>query len=365
MDHAVSGTSAEKNAVHKSTRFLSSSVQDHKLARVNLNPPREQNEVQGPVSFTLCRQGGAAELPAFVEITAGSPPLVVGRAASCDVVLRIQHVSKAHAQLHLQETVGGSWMLMLQDTSSNGTWLNGQKLNPRRFVQVRSGDRISFLPPTVSDSELEPPIYEVISGVLPSETLYEGPLPLLPECHRAADGRSMSIAVSPKMNNHRAVVGHGARHLGKDSCSVISCMPVQAAARRIREIGHCSYGENEAEERQLQLGTQRQDKVPSVGCYRASNTRHLGASILTTAGIGPASAQHPLGERDINQWIQSLGAESLAQYHDLLLATYDDLKQIRDLYSEHIDDFFEDVGIESPEHRDIFREALERLRCAI
>jgi len=230
-------------------------TQERQPARGSLQPEKALQR-GGQVLFTLCRHSGAPHLPEAVEITSGSRPLVVGRAVGCDMVLRVQHVSKAHAEFHLQEAADGSCMLMLQDTSSNGTWLNGQKLILRRLVQVQPGDRIAFLPPSAAgDAALEPPTYCLLAGP---------PAPPLP------------LAAGP-------------------------------AGR-------------------------------------------------------PAS---PTGRAlDIGRWLRSLGAEGLAQYEDLLLATYDDLRQISDLYAEHAEDFFEDVGIENASHQEVFRNALRLLRSA-
>jgi len=67
-----------------------------------------------------------------------SPRLVVGRSRSCDVRLRDDTVSRLHAALVWR---GGT--LVLEDLgSSNGTWVNGERiLSPRSLV---SGDTLRF-----------------------------------------------------------------------------------------------------------------------------------------------------------------------------------------------------------------------------
>lgn len=78
---------------------------------------------------------------------------------------------------------------------------------------------------------------------------------------------------------------------------------------------------------------------------------------------GAATARPHSPIFDIRQWVQSLAGGKLMQYSEQLFATFDDLRQIRDLYPRtSIEDFFEDVGIESEEHRQLFRKALEDLR---
>ncbi|CAJ1453201.1 unnamed protein product, partial [Effrenium voratum] len=80
--------------------------------------------------------------------------LAFGREDTCDVVLRHQHVSKVHATFVLQKSPEGvGHMLLMQDGSSNGTWINGAKMTPGRFQQLDAGDRISFLAPTESLEE--------------------------------------------------------------------------------------------------------------------------------------------------------------------------------------------------------------------
>ncbi|CAJ1409259.1 unnamed protein product [Effrenium voratum] len=90
--------------------------------------------------------------------------LAFGREDTCDVVLRHQHVSKVHATFVLQKSPEGvGHMLLMQDGSSNGTWINGAKMTPGRFQQLDAGDRISFLAPTESLEE-DPATWEVCVG---------------------------------------------------------------------------------------------------------------------------------------------------------------------------------------------------------
>jgi len=67
--------------------------------------------------------------------------LAVGRADSCDVQLRFRFVSKLHARFHLEGGIPTS----LEDAgSSNGTFVNGQRISAGQSLKVRSGDRIGF-----------------------------------------------------------------------------------------------------------------------------------------------------------------------------------------------------------------------------
>merc|ERR1719272_1301680 len=94
----------------------------------------------------------------------GRDPPSRGREESCDVMLRRAHVSKQHATVALQAVAArNGHVLTIQDTSANGTWVNGKRLRPKVVTPLQLGDRISFLPENhefYQDSLL----YEVADG---------------------------------------------------------------------------------------------------------------------------------------------------------------------------------------------------------
>lgn len=228
-------------------------LKDYDEARALL--VRGEPLLDSEVAFVLRRGGGSPEqaavcgAPEEVLLTSSRPQLVLGRepGEGVDVVLRRAHVSKAHATLTLQDH-GGELAALLQDTSSNGTWVNGARLDPGRPVHLRPGDRVSFLPPGAPASELGggPLVYEL---ALPGQ-----PAPAAP---------------------------------------------------------------------------------PALGQPGA-----------------------------IQEWLRSLEGPGggLLQYENVLLNQYDDVSQIRSLYADNIGAFFEDVGVENPQHKASFRRALMRLR---
>lgn len=136
----------------------------------------------GQTVFTLRRRGSimaeavpaygteaVEEPPANLRVRAGRRKLLVGRE-----LLHRNHVSKTHAKFYLQKALeGDGWILMMSDCSSNGTWLNSQKLNPGQLVQIRPGDLVSFLPPSEEDPDLDPLTYELVSGSVASATRRE------------------------------------------------------------------------------------------------------------------------------------------------------------------------------------------------
>ncbi|CAE8652084.1 unnamed protein product, partial [Polarella glacialis] len=113
-----------------------------------------------------CGQGPVADIlrppPETVVVSPERRRLIVGREETCAVVFRHPHVSKAHATLLLQDSpeAGASCMLLMQDSSSNGTWVNGEKMTTGRYQQLQAGDRISFLAPTFGSLDEDPTTYE-------------------------------------------------------------------------------------------------------------------------------------------------------------------------------------------------------------
>eukprot|EP00438_Fugacium_kawagutii_P005396 Skav219472 [mRNA] locus=scaffold2719:21811:25197:+ [translate_table: standard] len=103
--------------------------------------PRERS---GDVVFFLLRHGKG--VPPSVEVRAGAP-LTCGRARGNDIEVMAQHVSKRHAEFHVQLGTHGEPVLMIRDLSSNGTWVRGEKIQPQRLTRVVPGDIISLLPP--------------------------------------------------------------------------------------------------------------------------------------------------------------------------------------------------------------------------
>jgi hypothetical protein len=79
-----------------------------------------------------------ATLPPVTE----GEPLTVGRSPDCDVVVEDPSVSKHHASLVWNSR---SRRVIVQDQqSSNGTHLNGEKLNLNTKMGVKDGDTLTF-----------------------------------------------------------------------------------------------------------------------------------------------------------------------------------------------------------------------------
>jgi len=74
------------------------------------------------------------------ELTADTPEVRLGRQPTFELELPFPAVSAFHARLFRGESVHEWW---LEDQgSTNGTWLDGQRLAPRRPVLIRGGQRM-------------------------------------------------------------------------------------------------------------------------------------------------------------------------------------------------------------------------------
>ena len=58
-------------------------------------------------AFSLVRLSGRESTPAVIHVQRDSPPITCGRAAHCDVVLNVKHVSRTHLELHAQRDKEG------------------------------------------------------------------------------------------------------------------------------------------------------------------------------------------------------------------------------------------------------------------
>ncbi|CAJ1378231.1 unnamed protein product [Effrenium voratum] len=133
---------------------------------------RHERVQDDEAAFLLRRLRGSERPrpPEVILVTTTSPTVVCGRENDADVALRVQHVSKVHAVLHLVRQ--GGMRLLLEDKSSNGTWVNGARLEPRKPTQLNLQDQICFVPPAPG---VEPLLYEVLPGSVLQRGTYPEP----------------------------------------------------------------------------------------------------------------------------------------------------------------------------------------------
>ena len=122
-----------------------------KLESLEQGKPNHEPKEGGAVAFVLFRHGGGASVPEFVEVLDHLHALTCGRASSSDILIKVQHASKKHAEFRVEHGPNGEALLMFCDLSSNGTWLNGDRLPSGRLTRLLSGDIIFFMPPGSSD----------------------------------------------------------------------------------------------------------------------------------------------------------------------------------------------------------------------
>jgi pSer/pThr/pTyr-binding forkhead associated (FHA) protein len=75
------------------------------------------------------------------EVELRSPVTIIGRQRSCDLVIPAATVSRLHCELALE----GNWVRIRDLGSSNGTFVNGQRVKEARAT---TGDRLSVGPVT-------------------------------------------------------------------------------------------------------------------------------------------------------------------------------------------------------------------------
>lgn len=108
-------------------------------------------EDEGPIAFRTAHvnvaDDGQGAVPDWVirplRKRPGNPfpeRFSVGRAPNCDVVLRFRFVSKLHA--HIFES--DSKLVLADNGSANGTWVNGIIAPARERIPLRAGDEVRF-----------------------------------------------------------------------------------------------------------------------------------------------------------------------------------------------------------------------------
>lgn len=121
----------------------------------------------------------------------------IGRNRKCDVVIDDSRVSGCHCRIYRgwEQRPGLSSQLMvyLEDTSSNGTFLNKSKLKRRERRHLSTGDELTFLSPKISEARRTAYMYVSLSDdTIPKFVAH--PDARVPE-------RSLTLAVSSTNRN--------------------------------------------------------------------------------------------------------------------------------------------------------------------
>jgi hypothetical protein len=92
------------------------------------------------VDFTYKLQPNpfAAVTPLIKSERNALPGIIVGRTSTCDIIVKSTRVSKTHAWLQKTDE---SWTIT-DNNSTNGTWINGERLDPKKPHLLRDNDRL-------------------------------------------------------------------------------------------------------------------------------------------------------------------------------------------------------------------------------
>src|SRR5262245_34915018 len=90
-----------------------------------------------PITLTV-RASDADKDGSEPSLTFDAPRVVIGRGASCDVRLPDPSVSQRHAVVSAQ----GAEYQIIDEASTNGTFVGGVRLSPKAPRALRSGDMV-------------------------------------------------------------------------------------------------------------------------------------------------------------------------------------------------------------------------------
>ncbi len=130
------------------------------------------------------------------EYAIGGGSLVIGRSTECDVVLTSRNVSRRHAEI-IQSPKG----YLLVDSSTNGTFVNGERIQGQRSLKrgdvIRCGDDEFRFYADASTEGVEEAASETVVEFSPPAEVEESDL-LLPDPSKArGEGRAAELAPSP------------------------------------------------------------------------------------------------------------------------------------------------------------------------
>ncbi|KAL0078925.1 checkpoint kinase 2-like protein [Phycomyces blakesleeanus] len=80
---------------------------------------------------------------------------VLGRADDCDITLRLTQVSKRHCTIYMESGNDGRYKgisIYINDTSKNGTFVNGVTIGSGKRVMLKSGDQIRLFYPEATEA---------------------------------------------------------------------------------------------------------------------------------------------------------------------------------------------------------------------
>ena len=160
------------------------------------------------------------------------PEHTVGRVDSCSLVLRYPFVSSVHARIRC-----GPEGVSIEDCSTNGLWINGEKLSAKATVSLGHNDEVAFAPPR-AEGDMAPPLRFTFTAPPPPAAAAlvtaAGQVDALRVAHRVVAGAAASSSESepPPPPPPPAAAGdeeeEGEKHLVCGICQDLLYRPVSA-----------------------------------------------------------------------------------------------------------------------------------------
>ena len=169
-----------------------------------------------PVVARLVNVSGGPAIEFCEEGPEGQPgPLRIGRSKELPIPYRIDvgRMSSLHCEVHLHPT---TLVVEMVDTSTNGTFLNGKRMEKGQRVELRPGDSVSFVNPELTGVSAEERgkldfVFQRLKGTRQTEkiveeltcstclSIFHRPFSVIP-CMHVFCGHciSQSLAVGPK-----------------------------------------------------------------------------------------------------------------------------------------------------------------------
>lgn len=92
-----------------------------------------------------------------VRLEPGSGNIIIGRSSNCNIILPFSNISGCHAQITMQPT---GEIFIIDQNSTNGTYVNNQKILHGQPVRISSGDAVIFAKSGAVHLVFDPDRYE-------------------------------------------------------------------------------------------------------------------------------------------------------------------------------------------------------------
>jgi pSer/pThr/pTyr-binding forkhead associated (FHA) protein len=333
--------------------------------------------LRGEATFILRRVGDMADKkagPPTIHVNLSRRRLVIGREEDCDVMLRRAHVSKHHATVAIAQSPGKGWILTIQDTSANGTWVNRKRLRPKAVTELHAGDRMTFLPES-HELYKDALMYEVATSLEAAMSVAE----------QASDNGRKDALV-----RQTVLARPETRKRGRESLTaeiVLGDTQRQRSRSNPNPDRQLSSRQRSRSNPNPDRHTQRKAPLANVHLAQPVDIEIQDTGIVAENGVvevadgnvdiadeetapqkcsdgGTSDAIGASGNRteDVGDWVRSLDGGSVAAHESTLVSLFDNVSQIRELYADRLSDFFADTNIQDANHRLAFATALKQLR---